>query len=65
MNNHQGHIPLEVSEKAPGCRHMELGWLVHGSSQLVDGVGDFVTSALGEKHEGPSNVLLKLRSRGI
>ena len=61
----QGHISLEVSEKALGCCHAELGWLAHGSGQLVEGVGDVLTGALAPNHQGPSNGLVKLRSREI
>ena len=60
-----GHISLQVSEKVLGCCHMQLGWLAHGSGQLVDGVGDVVTRALAQEHEGSSDGLVKLRSCGI
>ena len=44
---------------------MELGWLAHGSGQLVDGVGDVVARALAKEHQGSSDGLAKFRSLGI
>ena len=48
-----------------GRCHMELGWLAHGSGQLVDGVGDVVTRALAQEHQGSSNGVVTIRSCGI
>ena len=44
---------------------MELGWLDHGSGQLVDAVGDVATRALAQERQGSSYGLVKLRSCGI
>ena len=60
-----GHISLQVSEKVLGCCHMQLGWLAHGSGQLVDGVGDVEARVLAQKHPEPSNGFVEFRCRGI
>ena len=48
-----------------GRCHMDLGWLAHGSGQLVDRVGDVVTRALAKEHQGSSDGLTKSLSCGI
>ena len=53
VRNCQGLISLQVSENVPGCCHVKLGWLAHGSGPLVGGVGDVVSCALAQKHQGP------------
>lgn len=65
MRRCEGHISLQEFENVLGCRHVELRWPAHSSGQVVDGVGDVVTRALAQTHQGPSAGLVELRSRGI
>ena len=52
-------ISLQASEQVLTCCHVQFRWLAHGSSQLVDGIGDVVTRALAQEHQKPCDGLVK------